>query len=403
MHTLLLNFTFLYPASSLVQISLDQVEFIGFVIMKKMLVAVFVAAALSGGGLLSFLGGSGYLSQSQAAEKQANPRASRVVAVTTGEVTSHPVAQSLSLIGKLVAQRSVNVATEVAAKIDNIVVGSNSRVDKGELLVQLDDVKTEAAFDEAQAYFNDENRKYTEYERLVKRGAITQTELDAQQTSVNIAKARLKAAQAELQDHAIRAPFSGTVGLIDFSPGHMVTVGTELFTLDDLSGMRLDIQVPEQYLSYLTVGMTVSATSQAWKGQTFSGEIQAIDSRVQTDSLNIKVRVMFDNADGKLKPGMLMAANIGFVPQQAAIIPVQALEYSGTKRFVYLVDEHDIARRTEVVLGARIDSEVVIESGVEIGERIVVQGLVNMRDGLQVNDLTASKPGNKTKESEDNA
>ncbi|MGF1759654.1 efflux RND transporter periplasmic adaptor subunit [Photobacterium sagamiensis] len=371
--------------------------------MKKMVVAGLVAAALSGGGFLSFLGGSGFQGQSQAAEKQVNPRASRVVAVTTGEVTSHPVAQSLSLIGKLVAQRSVNVAAEVAAKVDSIVVGVNNRVEKGELLVQLDDAKAEAAFDEAQAYLNDEKRKYTEYERLVTRGAITQTELDAQQTSVNIAEARLKAAQAELQDHAIRAPFSGTVGLIDFSSGHMVTVGTELFTLDDLSGMRLDIQVPEQYLSYLTVGMTVNATSQAWKGQTFSGEIKAIDSRVQTDSLNIKVRVMFDNADGKLKPGMLMAANIGFVPQEAAVIPVQALEYSGTKRFVYLVDENGIAQRTEVMLGARIDNEVVIESGIDIGERIVVQGLVNMRDGLQVNDLTANKPASKAKKSEDNA
>ncbi|WP_036823113.1 efflux RND transporter periplasmic adaptor subunit, partial [Photobacterium sanctipauli] len=300
--------------------------------------------------------------------------------------------QSLSLVGKLEAQRSVNVATQVAAKVDRIVVGVNSKVEKGELLVQLDDAKARAAYEEAQAYLNDEKRKYTEFKSLVGRGAITQTELDAQLASVSIADARLKAAKAELDDHAINAPFAGTVGLVDFSEGHMLTVGSELFSLDDLSTMRLDIQVPEQYLSFLTEGMTVSATSQAWLNHKFKGEIQAIDSRVQADSLNIRVRVRFDNTEGKLKPGMLMAATIGFEPQEAAIVPVQALEYSGTKRFVYLVDEAGKAHRTEVQLGTRVENEVVIESGVAVGDRIVVQGLVNMRDGVQVNDMTAKAP-----------
>ena len=309
--------------------------------------------------------------------------------MTTGMVLSHPVAQSLSLVGKLEAQRSVNVATQVAAKVDKIVVGVNSRVAKGDLLVQLDDAKARAAYQEAEAYLNDEKRKYGEYQRLAKRGAVTQTELDAQLANVNIADARLKAAKAELDDHAIHAPFNGTVGLIDISPGHMLTVGSELFSLDDLSAMRLDIQVPEQYLSFLSEGMLVTATSQAWPGHEFQGEIQAIDSRVQADSLNIKVRVNFQNKDKRLKPGMLMAATIGFVPQEEAIIPVQALEYSGTKRFVYRVDGDGVARRTEVTLGARVNDEVVIESGVNIGDRIVVQGLVNMRDGVKVNDLTA--------------
>lgn len=351
--------------------------------MKKVLVATLVTAALSGGGYFYFQGNS------IAAEPKPGPGATRQIPVTVGEVMSHPVAQSLSLVGKLEAQRSVNIATQVTARVDRIVVGVNNKVQKGELLLQLDDARGQATYAEALAYFNDEKRKLGEFKRLANRGAITQTEIDAQLASVNIAEARLQAAKADLDDHAILAPFAGTVGLIDFSEGHMLNVGSELFSLDDLSSMRLDIQVPEQYLSFLSTGMTVKATSQAWPDREFSGEIQAIDSRVQADSLNIRIRVIFDNSDGKLKPGMLMAANIGFVPQEAAVIPVQALEYSGTKRFVYLVDTVGKAHRTEVTLGARVDNEVVIESGIAVGDRIVVQGLVNMRDGVQVNDLTA--------------
>ncbi|PSU03211.1 MexH family multidrug efflux RND transporter periplasmic adaptor subunit [Photobacterium gaetbulicola] len=359
--------------------------------MKKVLVAAMVTVALTGCGYFYFQ------SQSVAAE-QPSARSAREIPVTLGQVSAHAVAQSLSLVGKLEAQRSVNVATQVAARVEQIAIGVNSKVEKGELLVRLDDAKPKAAYAEAQAYLNDEKRKYNEYQKLVSRGAITQTELDAQLASVNIADARLQAAQADLADHAIRAPFSGTVGLVDFSEGHMLTVGSELFSLDDLSLMRLDIQVPEQYLSFLREGMTVEATSQAWPGRAFSGQIKAIDSRVQADSLNIRVRVVFDNPEALLKPGMLMAAKIGFAPQDAAVIPVQALEYSGTKRFVYLVDETGKAHRTEVKLGVRVENEVVIESGVGIGDRIVVQGLVNMRDGAQVNDIMAQRSQNAPKQ-----
>ncbi|PSU20031.1 efflux transporter periplasmic adaptor subunit [Photobacterium phosphoreum] len=350
--------------------------------MKKMVVAVLVAAVLSG-SYFYFQG------TSHAAQNKSQPeRSQRVVAVTTGEVASVAVAQSLSLVGKLHAEQAVNVAAEVSAKIKMIAVPVNTTVTKGQLLIQLDDDKAVAAYDEALAYRNDEQRKLTEFQRLLVRGAITKTEIDAQAASVSIANARLKSALANLNDHAIRAPFNGTIGLYDFSPGHMTAAGSELFNFDDLSSMRLDIEVPEQYISSLKVGINVTAKSQAWGDRAFVGKIQAIDSRVQPDSLNIKVRVVFENSDHALKPGMLLATDIDFIPQQQAIIPVQALEYSGTKRYVYIVDNKQKVHRTLVELGERIDNNVVIKKGIKTGERIVVQGLVNMRDGIIIKDIT---------------
>jgi hypothetical protein len=89
---------------------------------------------------------------------------------------------------------------------------------------------------------------------------------------------------------------------------------------------------------------------------------------------------------------MLVAAEMDFPTVEAPIIPVQALEYSGTKRFVYVIGKDNKAVRTEVFLGARIDNEVVIEKGIEIGQKIVVQGIVNMRDGVLVQELTVNRP-----------
>ncbi|CAH1579287.1 efflux RND transporter periplasmic adaptor subunit [Vibrio rotiferianus] len=316
-------------------------------------------------------------------------RGPSAVTVVTEQVETHEINQSLSLIGKLEAAESVIVASEVAGKVKQIAVKANQNVQQDQLLILLNDDKAQAALVEAKAYLKDEQRKLKEFQRLVKRNAITQTEIDAQKASVEIAEARLDAAKANLSDLHIAAPFAGTVGFIDFSRGKMVSAGSELLTLDDLSVMELDLQVPERYLSMLSVGMEVGATTSAWSGMDFVGKVTGIDTRISAETLNLRIRIEFDNPENHLKPGMLMNASLAFPAIEAPIIPVQALEYSGTKRFVYVIDEDNKAKRQEVLLGARVDNEVVIESGVEIGDKIVVQGIVNMRDGVEVKEIVA--------------
>lgn len=316
--------------------------------------------------------------------------ATKAIPVVIEPVQNHQVSQTLSLVGKLKADQSVYIASEVSGKVDVIAVKANQQVKKGQLLVQLNDDKIRAAVNEANAYLRDEQRKLTEFERLVKRNAITQTEIDAQKASVEIAQARLDAAKANLGDLRITAPFDGTVGFIDFSRGKMVSAGNDLLTLDNLSLMQLDLQVPERYLSKIKRGMTVIGQTGAWPGRSFEGKVVGIDSRINQETLNLRVRIHFSNQEGLLKPGMLISAKLDFEPISAPIIPVQALEYSGTKRFVYVVNDDRIAQRTEVHLGARIENEVVIEDGLAIGQRIVVQGIVNMRDGVAVTEVNAS-------------
>lgn len=298
-------------------------------------------------------------------------------------VQEHDVQQTLTLVAKLSAQESVTIKPEVSGKIDKILVQSNQQVKEGQPLLVLDIKKARAALSEARAYYNDEKRKEREFASLVKKNAITQTELDAQRASVDIAKARMDVALAELSYLNINAPFSGTVGFIDFSKGKTVAASEELFTLDNLDRMRLDLQVPEKYLSKISLGMVVNTESRAWNRQTFSGKVTHINTRVNSATLSVPVRVDIANSDHKLKPGMLMSATLTFPKIHKPIIPVQALEYSGTKRYVYVIENGKVTR-TEIILGARIEDKIVVESGLEIGKQIVTKGLVNMRDGLNV-------------------
>ncbi|MCE0558518.1 efflux RND transporter periplasmic adaptor subunit [Motilimonas sp. E26] len=330
----------------------------------------------------------GWIGSSEAVKPSV--KTTRQVEVVTGEVQAYGVAQRLSLVGSLTAQQSVDLAFQIFAPVADILVKANAEVVPNQVLVQLDDSKARAAFVEAQSVLTEEQRKLKEFQRIVSRGAITQTELDAQRASVDVASARLAAAQAALDDHQLRAPFAGTLGLIDVNLGDMKTVGEAVMNLDNLNTMRLDLSVPERYLSQISTGMSIIAKARAWPEHNFVGQVVAIDSRVNQDTLNVRVRVNFDNPDKRLKPGMFMSATMTFPEQTAPVIPVQALEYSGTKRFVYLLQADGTVARTEVVLGARVNNDVLIESGLAVGDQIVVQGLVNMRDGIKVKDLQAA-------------
>ncbi|MFT6984264.1 MAG: membrane fusion protein (multidrug efflux system) [Psychromonas sp.] len=330
-----------------------------------------------------------YAPSAAAKEKAAaqEKKAQRVVTVYTDTVRYQEISQTLAVIGKLQSDQFVSIAPQVTGKVKKINVIANQKVKAGQLLVQLDDSKVQALLSEATAYLKDEQRKLKEYATLVKKNAITKTQLDGQSAVVEIAQARLMSATAQRQEHNLRAPFSGTIGLIDFSLGKIVASGSELLTLDDLSVMQLDLQVPERYLSLLSTGMKITAKSRAWENIVFDGQVTAIDSRINPETLNLRVRVKFNNPQNRLKPGMMMSATLGFPAVNEAIIPVQALEYSGSKRFVYIVNERGITQRSEVILGARIGDQVLIEKGVSVGDKIVVQGLVNMKDGLKVKDL----------------
>ena len=319
------------------------------------------------------------------------------VAVVTERVKSVPIPQTLELIGKFEAEQAVDISSQVNGKVVSVPIKANQKVELGQLLIKLDDEKAIASLAEAKAYLKNEKRKLSEFERLLAKSAMTQTEIDAQQANVDIAISRLDLAQANLNDLHIRAPFKGNVGLIDFSRGKMVSAGESLLSLDDLSIMQLDLQVPERYLAKLSLGAEVEAKSEAWPDEIFYGKVVALDNQIDSNTLNIRVRSRFLNDSLKLKPGMLVSARINFSPVSASIIPVKALEYSGTKRFVYVVGDNDKVNRREVQLGTRAGNQVVIEKGLLVGEQIVTQGLIKMRDGVKVKVLNETAQSDSSK------
>lgn len=337
---------------------------------------------------LSLLISAGWYYRHSAPAGKPQPRQVNIRAQTVSQSLAEP---SIKLVSKLAANRSVVISPEVTGRIVKIAVRSGQQVKQGDVLIALDAGKQQAELAEQSASVRDESRKLRDMRRLVARGAITTSELEGQEATVAQAQARADAARYELSLRTLLAPFDGSVSLIDLSEGALVNSGDTLLHLDELAKLRLDLAVPERYLSLLRPGMAVTATSSAWPDQSFRGVLETLDSRVSNDTQNIKARVIIPNPDGQLRPGMLLNVELSLPPQKMTLIPAQSVEYAGEQRFVYRLEPNGKVKRVPVVLGDTHGEEVWVTEGLKVGDRIVVEGLVNLRDGVSVHDLAEVK------------
>ncbi|HHQ4448486.1 TPA: efflux RND transporter periplasmic adaptor subunit [Aeromonas hydrophila] len=337
---------------------------------------------------LSLLISAGWYYRHSAPAGKPQPRQVNIRAQTVSQSLAEP---SIKLVSKLAANRSVVISPEVTGRIVKIAVRSGQQVKQGDVLIALDAGKQQAELAEQSASVRDESRKLRDMRRLVARGAITTSELEGQEATVAQAQARADAAKYELSLRTLLAPFDGSVSLIDLSEGALVNSGDTLLHLDELAKLRLDLAVPERYLSLLRPGMAVTATSSAWPDQSFRGVLETLDSRVSNDTQNIKTRVIIPNPDGQLRPGMLLNVELSLPPQKMTLIPAQSVEYAGEQRFVYRLEPNGKVKRVPVVLGDTHGEEVWVTEGLKVGDRIVVEGLVNLRDGVSVHDLAEVK------------
>lgn len=337
---------------------------------------------------LSLLISAGWYYRHSAPAGKPQPRQVNIRAQTVSQSLAEP---SIKLVSKLAANRSVVISPEVTGRIVKIAVRSGQQVKQGDVLIALDAGKQQAELAEQSASVRDESRKLRDMRRLVARGAITTSELEGQEATVAQAQARADAAKYELSLRTLLAPFDGSVSLIDLSEGALVNSGDTLLHLDELAKLRLDLAVPERYLSLLRPGMAVTATSSAWPDQAFRGVLETLDSRVSNDTQNIKARVIIPNPDGQLRPGMQLNVELSLPPQKMTLIPAQSVEYAGEQRFVYRLEPNGKVKRVPVVLGDTHGEEVRVTEGLKVGDRIVVEGLVNLRDGVSVHDLAEVK------------
>ena len=265
--------------------------------------------------------------------------APKPTAVTAEAAKVEQWAPELTAIGTLRAIKGVAIAPQAAGVVTAIHFESGDDVEAGALLINIDNSVEEADLANGLAQLTNAEVTLNRQKTLVVKGNTPQSNVDAALAARDEAAATVLHTRAIIAQKAIKAPFSGRLGLRNVDLGQYVAVGTSLVTLQQLDPIYADFPVPEGALSTLAAGQGVSMTVDAIPGRNFTGKIEAIDARVSADSRNVIARAAFANPDRKLLPGMFanLTATTG-EPAAVLTLPRTAIVYSLYGDNIFVVD-----------------------------------------------------------------
>lgn len=312
--------------------------------------------------------------------------------VTTTVVQPKAWSDTIEALGTARANESVLVTAKVTETVVRVNFEDGDLVEAGAVLVDLSGRVEVAGLEEAAAAYREAEQQYRRQQQLAAQKLIPAGQLDAQRATMEAARARLDATRARLSDRVITAPFAGVLGFRQVSPGTLVTPGTTIASLDDISVIKLDFTVPETFLSALRAGQAVTARSAAWPGRDFTGEVATIDSRVDPVTRAVTVRAMLPNPERLLRPGMLLTVRVFQPERQALVVPEISVVQVARDAHVFRLKDDGTVEQVEVTLGQRHRGEVEVVEGLSAGDRIVVDGTVKLRSGSRVTEVAPAAP-----------
>ena len=297
----------------------------------------------------------------------------------------------LEAIGTLYANESVNITAKTQGIIRSVDFDDGQTFKKGEQIVAIDAGEQDAALNVELANLEQQRKDLDRTMGLAKDRFVSQAKIDEQTALMKRAEANVSAARVRSGDRRIVAPFSGIVGNRRISMGALVSPGTVITTLDDISEVKLDFSIPETFMSSLKLGLEIEANASAYAKESFKGKVVAVDSRVDPVTRSVSVRAMIANPDLKLRPGMLMVVQLTKDVREAIIVPELAVTPENNQQYVYTVGADSIVKRISVVIGRRRAGSVEIVEGLKEGETVLTEGLQDLRPGSKVNVTNAGE------------
>lgn len=294
------------------------------------------------------------------------------------------IGDRLEAIGTINANESVNVTAKTQGIIRSIDFEDGQTFKQGEQIAAIDAGEQDAALNVELANLEQQRKEVARTQSLVKDNFVSQSRVDEQAAQLKKAEATVAAARVRSGDRRIVAPFSGIVGTRRISLGALVSPGTVITTLDDISEVKLDFAIPETFLSSLKPGLQIEAGASAYAGEKFKGKVVSVDSRVDPVTRSVSVRAMIPNPDLKLRPGMLMVVDLIKDERQAIMVPEIAVTPEGNQQYVFTVGPDSVVKRIAVVIGRRTAGYVEITEGLKEGEIVITEGLQDLRPGSKV-------------------
>lgn len=331
------------------------------------------------------------------------------VPVTLTAVTEQVVTGFRQYPANVVPLRETELRAEVSGYVTGIHVADGASVSAGQKLYEVDQTRYAAAWEQAkaslsiaQANKDRVQRDLARYETLAAQDAIARQVLDNTRTELQTAEAQLIAAQAalttaqtNLERSVIRAPFAGIIGISQVRNGALVSAGqTLLNTISSTNPISVEFQVNESDLAEVialqrnTEAKTDSTITLELSGgriYPFTGVVTTLDRAVNRNTGTITARATFDNPDGHLRPGMSAILRIRQRSEEKQlVIPYKAVSEQLGQTTVYVLADSNRVEQRVVRLGLKSGEMTVIQEGLNLGDQIVTEGLINLRHGALI-------------------
>lgn len=348
------------------------------------------AAAVSGCGL---------------GEARNAPAAPPAAQVTTAVVATQELSDWADFTGRLEAVENVSVRPRVGGYVENVAFGEGARVAQGELLFQIDARPFEAEVerltaerDRTRAELGIARSYSARAQRLLAQNATSREESERLDSDAAVAQARLAAAEAALKAAKLNlsftrvtAPISGRVSRAVVTAGNLVDSSTLLTTVVSDTPVYAYFDIDEQtYLASVhsadaSAGSSVQIGLSNEQGYPHAARLDFLDNRVDPDHGTIRARAVIDNADGRFTPGLFVRIKLVSPSSfRAALVDDRAIGTDLGRKFVFVVDEHDVVQYRPVVTGKSVEGLRVITHGLDDGDIVVVNGLQRIRPGVPV-------------------
>lgn len=299
----------------------------------------------------------------------------------------------IEAVGDGLALKAVTLYPMVSGEVVDVAFEAGDQVSAGEALVRLDDRREQLALDLALVAVKDAEQTLDRFERAVRTGAVSASEVDAARTALERARLERDQAEVALEDRTVEAPFDGVVGIPRIEPGDRVTSETLLTTLDDRSAILVDFEVPEVYLGRLGLGVPVTAGAWGLPDESFSGRISAVESRVDPATRTIRARARLPNEGDRLRPGMSFTVAIELQGREHVSVPETAVMWGREGAYLWRAADGR-AEKVFVQIVKRSEGRILIDGPLAEDDDIVVEGVQRMREGvrLSVSGRMASEP-----------
>ncbi|MFA0660997.1 efflux RND transporter periplasmic adaptor subunit [Vibrio splendidus] len=337
--------------------------------------------------LLSFVFGFHYVKGEMIKEKVANFKLP-AISVTTEKVNQDTWDKSLKVIGNIHSNQSIDVTSQISGQVKEILFTSGQQVNKGDVLVKLDDALLKSNYKSQLSKVELVRVELMRNKLLLRNNSVSKNSVDKLQAQFNAEGAKLEYIATQIDYMKVKAPFSGSVGIRNIDVGDFINSSTAIVELEDKSKQYVDFSIPELYLHDVKVGQDLQFYSEATNDEVFHGTISAIEPSSDSNTHNIELRAMANQAV-PLEAGMYVDATLITSESDTIVaVPSVAISYTLYGNTVFVLDtstkkasehssndaspfyEYKVVQRT-VEVGPKQGGYVGVVSGLKEGDVVV--------------------------------